>query len=351
MKDYKTLLYDLNYYYARLLRELAYLTGGSFGKPTSVIALLTNRCNARCVHCHSWKLPHIEEMTTEEWKKTFHELRRWLGPVFISITGGETLLKKDAIDLSEYAAQLGFWVEYLTNGYLMDMAKAKELALSGIKRIKISLDGSQPDIHNKIRGRKGFFEKATYALQSMAEERDRWNKGLKLWGKTSIMSLNVEDLPNIVVLARDLQIDGVEFQALEPVYYSKQLGDPNWYKDNPLWITDLNALSGSIQRLKELKNQGYPVLNSLENLDLIEKYFIDPEHLSYKVHSHEYNKKKNECHSWLGALQIMPDGGIKMCHWMKPFANARDGHIRRAWIKMEKNGVKEKWCQVYTLDT
>ncbi|NWF52993.1 MAG: radical SAM protein [Nitrospirae bacterium] len=343
-------LSGFNYCYSRLLQELAYFTDSSFGRPTSAIILLTNRCNARCLHCHSWKLPPVEEMTTVEWKKTFHELRRWLGPVFISITGGETLLKKDAIEIVEYAANLGFWVEFLTNGYLMDEDKAGRLAQSGVKRIKISLDGSRSEIHDNIRGRKGFFEKATYALQTLAQKRDKWNKGLKVWAKTSIMSLNVEDLPNIVVLARDLQIDGVEFQALEPVYYSKQLGDPNWYKDNPLWITDLSALSFNIQKLKDLKERGYPVLNSFENLDLIENYFNDPDRLSFKVHSHDYEKKKNECRSWLGGLQIMPYGGIKMCHWMKPFANVRNRKINNAWENRQRCRKDSSLCAYLNKD-
>lgn len=331
MKSKNTLGQRLNHYYARFLQELAYRTGGSFGRPTDAIILLTNRCNARCLHCHSWKLPHLEEMTTEQWKGAFRELRKWLGPIFISMTGGETLLRNDAIDLAHYAADLGFWVEYLTNGYLVDVTKAKRLVQSGVRRVRISLDGSRPEIHDKVRGREGFFRNATDALRSMAEEKRESGRTVQVLCRTTIMSLNVEDLPNIAILARDLGIDGVEFQALEPVYYSDLVGDLNWYKDNPLWITDLDRLSHGITRLKELKTQGYPILNSFENLDLMQNYFSVPEELAFKIHSHEYKKKKRECRSWLGGLQIVPDGGMKMCHWMKPFANAKDGHIQKAW--------------------
>ncbi|MFZ3137485.1 MAG: radical SAM protein [Thermodesulfovibrionales bacterium] len=331
MKSFKDMLSKINYYNSRILQELSYKTGGGFGKPTGTIVLLTNRCNARCVHCQSWKLEPVDEVDTDVWLRTFHELRRWLGPIFISITGGETLLKKNSIDIAGYAAQQGFWVEFLTNGFLMDENKAEKLVRSGVKRIKISLDGSRPEIHNKVRGREGFFEKASWALKTLAEKRDELGLDLQIWGKTSIMSINVEDLPNIVTLASEMKIDGVEFQALEPVYYSEQLGDQDWYKDNPLWINDSDTLSKSIRELKAMKLAGYPVLNSPENLNLINNYFEDVEHLSYKIHSHEYKKKKDECRSWVGGLEIMPDGGMKMCHWMKPFANIKDGNIHRAY--------------------
>lgn len=322
----------LNHYYSRFLQEMAFRTGGSFGKPTSVIVLFTNRCNARCVHCYSWELQSENtEMTTREWEKAFNELRRWLGPVFISITGGETLLRRDSIQLAKYAAQLGFWVEFLTNGYLMTPELADRLIQSGVKRIKVSLDGSKPDIHDKIRGRNGFFLRAVEALRMLAEERSRQKKDAKIWGKTTVMGLNMEDLPNIVPLARQLGIDGVEFQALEPVYYSEQLKDPKWYENNPLWITQRERLSEVIQKLRELKTQGRPIINTVENLNMIENYFYDPEQLAYKVHSHDYHKKDQQCRSWIGGLQIMPDGGMKMCHWMSQFAFAKNGNLKQAW--------------------
>lgn len=335
MEDNKSLFFKLNYYYARFLQELSYRTGSTFTRPTSALILLTNRCNARCLHCNSWKIQPAAELSTEEWKKAFYELRRWAGPIFVSLTGGETLLRKDAVDLVAYAAQLGFWVELLTNGYLMNETDVNALVQSGVKRIKVSLDSSRSEIHDAVRGKTGFFEKATWALKSLAQKKNRGKRDIAVWAKTAIMNLNAEDLPGIARLCRDLGT-GVEFQALEPVYYSEQLGDPDWYKNNPLWINDLEKLSGSIRRLKELKNQGYPIVNSLENLDLMEMYFKDPNALSYRIHFHDYKKKKKECRSWLGGLQIMPDGGMKTCHWMQPFGNIREGNIRTAW----RNRVK-----------
>jgi len=328
---------NLNHYYSRFLQEMAFRTGGSFGKPTSVIVLLTNRCNARCVHCYSWKIQsENSEMTTDKWKRTFDELRRWLGPVFISITGGETLLRKDSVQLAKHAAQLGLWVEFLINGYLMTTELTDKLIQSGVKRIKVSLDGSKPEIHDKIRGRNGFFLKATQTLKNLAEEKSRQKRDVRIWGKTALMSLNMEDLPNIVRLAHQLGIDGVEFQALEPTYYSEKLRDPRWYENNPLWITNPDKLSEIIRQLRELKTQGDPIINTIENLNMIENYFHAPEQLAYKVHSHDYRKKTQQCRAWVGGLQIMPDGGMKMCHWMKPFANARDGNLRQAWEKKEQ---------------
>jgi hypothetical protein len=69
---------------------------------------------------------------------------------------------------------------------------------------------------------------------------------------------------------------------------------------------------------------------------MIENYFYAPQQLAYKVHSHDYDKKKQQCRSWMGGLQIMPDGGMKMCHWMDPFANAKNGNLKLAWKNRDR---------------
>lgn len=322
----------INHYYSRILQEIALRTGASFGKPTEVRVLLTNRCNAHCIHCQSWKLHDgRHELSTGEWEDVLGQLRSWLGPIFITITGGETLLRSDAVHLAGVASRLGFRTELLTNGYLMSADSASSLVRSGVKRVTISFDGSTPEIHDAVRGRKGFFEKAQNAFRMLAEEKSRTGGDTFILAKTTIMSLNVDDLSNIARLARGLGIDGVLYQAIEPAYYSEQLTDRRWYVNNPLWVTDLQRISRAAGELKSMKSEGYPIANAVENLDLIYAYFQNPEGSAHRVHTHEYAKKKPECRSWVAGLQIMPDGGLKMCHFMEPFGRTRDGRIRSLW--------------------
>jgi hypothetical protein len=107
-----------------------------------------------------------------------------------------------------------------------------------------------------------------------------------------------------------------------------------------LWVRDPGRSDRAVAELKALKSDGLPIVNTLENLDMIQRYFQDPGKLAYKVHAHEYSKKKPQCRSWVGGLQIMPDGGLKMCHFMAPFANTRDGKLKSLW-KQRKQCWKE----------
>ena len=194
----------------------------------------------------------------------------------------------------------------------------------------MSMDGSSQEIHDKIRGRAGFYEKARDAIRFLVEQQRIQGKNTVVRLKTTVMSHNLHDIENIPALAREWGTSGVLYQALEPVYYSEQAQDENWFENNDLWITDLAALNAAVDRIKTLKASGYPVLNTVANLDMIRNYFADPKGLSDKVRSHQYGKKTRECRSWLG-LQIMPDGGMKMCYPMEPFANARAGGMARSW--------------------
>ena len=72
---------------------------GTVGRPQLPL-LLTERCNARCVHCDIWKNRGQEDRpTVEQWKTVLRDLRYWLGPVQVVLTGGEALLVPFATDL------------------------------------------------------------------------------------------------------------------------------------------------------------------------------------------------------------------------------------------------------------
>ena len=87
------------------------------GIPLSVHFDLTYRCNERCVHCY---LDHDDhgEMTTGEVKSVLDQLAA-AGTLFLILSGGELLLRKDFFELLAYARGLGFDVKLKTNGILL----------------------------------------------------------------------------------------------------------------------------------------------------------------------------------------------------------------------------------------
>ena len=323
-------LRDINYCYSWLLQKIGLKTGLPIGKPLGVIIVLTNRCNAKCFHCNSWKLTKVDELTTVEWKDALLNLRKWLGPVSLSVTGGETFIKKDFMEIIEYGAGLGFNIELLTNGYAMNQAKAERLINSGVKRIVISLDGSKAEIHDKVRGIPGFFDRSTNALKLLAAARESADKDVAIWSKTVIMSHNQKDFPNIVSLAKKLRITGAMFQPIEATYYSSEQTNRSWFKSSPLWIKDKDLVINNIDKLIKLKEDREPVLNSRENLELFKEYFVDPGKFSGMSHFSTKEKKTNKNQPSFG-LQIMPDGQMVTSFDSPSFGNVKDDSLSKSW--------------------
>jgi MoaA/NifB/PqqE/SkfB family radical SAM enzyme len=273
----------------------------------------------------------MRELSGEQWIRVIDELREWIGPEFLSITGGEAMLHKSAIEIARHAAGKGFWVEFLTNGWVVNEENASKLIASGVRRIKVSLDGVREETHDRIRGIKGFYRRSLSALQSLADCNQKAQAGIQIYAKTAIMQPNIDEVSELARIAKELGIYGVEYQAIEPVYHSDQQDDANWYRDNPLWISDSSVAQQAIDEIRSLKASGYPVINSDESLQLIADYFRDPDAESTRVHSHDYSNRGSGCTAWAKGLQIEPDGGMKMCHWMPPFANAADGGLEQSW--------------------
>src|SRR5580704_4476639 len=85
--------------------------------PISVQVDLTYRCNERCVHCY---LDHDDhgEMTTAEVIDVLAQLAS-AGTLFLTLSGGELLLRTDFFEVLSRARELQFDVKIKTNAILI----------------------------------------------------------------------------------------------------------------------------------------------------------------------------------------------------------------------------------------
>ena len=102
-------------------------------RPTDIGFMMTNLCNAKCVHCDIWKNKGRDDTPTpEQYKTTLSQLRSWLGPVHVFFSGGEALLRPHTIELAAHAAAVGLYAEVLTHGYWDDQTRIEKLALANM---------------------------------------------------------------------------------------------------------------------------------------------------------------------------------------------------------------------------
>ncbi|HEX5538883.1 MAG TPA: GTP 3',8-cyclase MoaA [Methylophilaceae bacterium] len=125
-----------------------------FGRPVDYIRLsITDRCDFRCVYCMSEDmtfLPREEVLSLEECArlvKVFVDL----GVRKVRITGGEPLVRKNALWLFEQIGRLPGLRELVTTTNGSQLAQqAQALKAAGVRRVNISLDSLDAARFRKI---------------------------------------------------------------------------------------------------------------------------------------------------------------------------------------------------------
>jgi MoaA/NifB/PqqE/SkfB family radical SAM enzyme len=295
-------------------------------RPTEIAVLLTERCNARCLHCDIWKNRGKESApSAQEWKTAMRDLRRWLGPVHVIFTGGEALLMPFAAEVVAFASRQGLLVEHLTHGFWLEQSRIEKMALGNPWRVTISCDGIGAT-HDKIRGRANFFEAVETTIQTLLRLRRDHKLGYTIRLKTVIMEHNLHE---VAAVARYAQAHGLEvfYQPVEQNYNTPE--DPRWFEHSDNWPKDRERAVAAVHELIELRRQGLPIANTEHQLEVMVPYFRDPERLMILTQHHTAHDKPL-C-SALTMLQIQSNGDVKACWCMDPIGNIRTSPIRKIW--------------------
>jgi GTP 3',8-cyclase len=177
-----------------------------FGRPVDYIRLsITDRCDFRCQYCMAEDmtfLPRNEVLSLEECARLVNVFVQ-LGVTKVRITGGEPLVRKNAMWLFEEIGQLNGLDELVltTNGSQLEK-QAKQLYQAGVKRINISIDSLQPERFKQIT-RTGDLTKVLAGIDCAI---DTGFEGIKL--NTVLMrNINDDETADLVQFAIDKQID------------------------------------------------------------------------------------------------------------------------------------------------
>lgn len=309
------------------LRSFARGRWARYCRPTSVAVLLTERCNARCVHCDIWKNRGREESpSVDRWKEVLEDVRRWLGPVQVTLTGGEALLRPSTPELVAHGTSLGLFIEVLTHGYWRDQTRIETLALSRPWRVTMSLDGLG-ETHSSIRGRAGFFEHTVMTLRTLERIRREQRLDFAILLKNVIMEHNLHDSCNIARFAQEHGIE-VFYQPIEQNYNT--LENPRWFESSENWPKDPSKAVAVVQDLIELKRGGLPIRNSYAQLRAMITYFCDPDASRVSTQSHTAHEGRQFCAA-LTHLQLQANGDVTNCAGRQPVGNIKTASIRRIW--------------------
>lgn len=159
--------------------------------PFSMTFILSHRCNFRCVYCN---IPDAadKEMSEAEFCVAIDELVDE-GLARASFSGGEALLRRDAVNIIRHAHSRGLTTSLNSNAWLL---KRRLPELEGIlDMLVISLDGPK-HVHDSVRQQKGSFERVIRALDSAR------SRNIKTATITVLSRHNLHVIDEVLELAR-----------------------------------------------------------------------------------------------------------------------------------------------------
>jgi MoaA/NifB/PqqE/SkfB family radical SAM enzyme len=304
-------------------------------RPTSIILMLTELCNARCTHCDIWKNKGKEDVPSlEDWQRVLTGLRQWLGPAHVALSGGEALLRRDAHEILRHGSRLGLLMELLSHGYWPDGKRLEEVAEANPWRVTLSVDGIG-EVHNEIRGKADFWDRTSASLDTLVRLRRERGLHYIIQLKTVLMRQNLDSAPDVARYAAERGVE-VFYQSIEQNYNTEQ--DALWYRTSPNWPTDTGKAERVVDELIALQNRGLPIKNSPAQLHAMKEYFRDPDGLRLAIQSHTAHETRSQCSAMTG-LQIQANGDVATCSQAARFGNIKREGIRELWVKRPRYWV------------
>lgn len=260
------------------------LFGGKFFLNLEV----TKHCSARCDFCDYWKTKNETRITD------YLPIVKKFNPMYINITGGEPLLRKDLPQIvKSIKDNMSFiYIQMITHGQLMTEEKGVQLWEAGLDQITFSLDFPD-ERHDKSRGIPGLFQHITSVIPKL-KARGIDNIGFN----TFIMKDNMDSITTIVELAKSLGVV-CSFSS----YFEGKANNPG----HSIGEENMPKLDRLIEDLIRLKRVSKNIRNSDFYLRNIPVYF---------------RQRVSGCQAGVKWLQITPDGHMKRCsefpveaHW------------------------------------
>jgi radical SAM protein with 4Fe4S-binding SPASM domain len=216
--------------------------------PLSIGAELTNHCNLNCPQCPSGSGQMKRKrgyMDIELYTKVISELSPFLDNVNLYFQG-EPMLHPQFFAFILNSQNLCTVVS--TNGHYLSEENCEKLALSQLKKIIISVDGTDQETYSTYR-KNGDLEKVTNGLKSLKFSREKHHSTLKTEVQFLVNAHNEHQIPVIKQLAKN-------FNATLRLK-SMQINDN---RDMPAWLP-------SIQRFRRYSKSGddYVIRNPMRD--------------------------------------------------------------------------------------
>lgn len=172
--------------------------------PVSGMLELTSRCNLKCVHCYlgpqeAQRAKRAQEMPTDRVKALLSEMAD-AGCLYLLITGGDPMVRKDFPEIYRHAKEIGLIVTVFCDGILATDAIVDLFREYPPYVVEISIYGGTAETYEAVTRVPGSFPRAMAGIQRLLAG------GIKINLKTVVMEPNRHEIDLMRGIAAELGI-------------------------------------------------------------------------------------------------------------------------------------------------
>lgn len=313
----------------RVLEGVSLLSGTNCMLPPNYVNFkVTRRCNLRCIQCEQWTQERRQEMDTKEWKRIIIDLKSALGPYCARFYGGEPFCREDLMELLSFCKQHEMPTFITTNGISITPMVARELEVSGVVSVNVSLDGATEKTQDHLRGVPGTYQKVMTGIHSL--------KGrVSVQINTTIMQGNIDEIIALAQLAEAEKVP-ISFQGVSDTVYKNP--QRSRVSETSLFPPDLERVDAVFTELQRLKKTNRFISNSSEHLRRLQRYYHRVPSLS-----------KKRCEGLGRQLMIKDNGDVVLCSYSSvpvgSIGNVRERSFRDVWSSDEAKKKRSQMMQ------
>lgn len=183
-----------------MLREATPAEVARLGRgPVAGLVELTSRCNLACVHCYlnQAAAARAEEVPTGRLLRLFPEIAQ-AGGLFVTLSGGEPLLREDFPDVYLAAVGAGLVTSLYTNATLLSDRLADLLDEHRPEHVEVSVYGATRTTYEAVTRVPGSFDRCLEGIRRLVD------RGVALRLKTMLLQANAHELGALRELASSL---------------------------------------------------------------------------------------------------------------------------------------------------
>lgn len=271
---------------------------------------LTHACNLKCLHCYNCSGKVRRELSIKQWIKVAKELVKMEIFECVISGGSPLLLGKDLFKIMDILHDGGVSFIFITNGFLVTKSMISKLSKYEYSWFQTSIDGSCAEIHDKIRGVKGSWERATAAASIINE------LGLPLVIAHTIMRQNFDSMQeafeNFYALGASRVVTGKFIYSGRAIINRKKI---------ELTKRQENNLKSQLEIARRRFSKKMEVISPLEPSLYLRLRIIEPSEV----------------------ILIRPNGDVKLdCVLPFKIGNVKNGSLADMWQNIGKNAWRRQ---------